>query len=603
MIFYKDSFRQIRKAKKLSYRKIADYIGKSLNTVYNWESGIHSPSLSDIHRLSELFKIPVSDLCDSNEQAHLPVYYNNLDNLDKSIYELSRKSESERQKLIIGLLNKEKTLRDEILNYKKKINDHSALLNSVNNIIYRKDASLKYSYVNQFFLNFFGLYDNFNVIGRRNKDVWFKFDGWTELTKIEELVLKTKQEIESEIIPIPKSFASASYGKVNVKPIVDKDSNVTGIIGTIYDITGEKVIIDKFAYIEAVLENIEHVIWISKSVPYRHFIFINDAVNNIYESKKHNFYNNPDYWFEFLHKDDVKRIKKDINNKANNLKYKITLNDGSIKWINHFISTTVINNEEIEFSIVRDVTKETESKKMIEIMSSGINHMNEGFCLFSSGNNDHIFVNKARENIYGYPMVNYQKQGAKFWFENCLHPDDLEIEQKYHNNKSWPEIREFKIIKPDGSIRLIEARVTKFEYFGEFYYSFIDQDITERRNLLEELRNINKTFSYNSDVVWYGTTSAENNWFNYSYITSNTYDVFEINFMDLQRKSLKWIELVTDKDIDKVEKWLSISQYPKEIEFRILTRSNTMKYIYCSIKKEDDTYYGCFYDISKWKTL
>jgi PAS domain S-box-containing protein len=138
------------------------------------------------------------------------------------------------------------------------------------------------------------------------------------------------------------------------------------------------------------------------------------------------------------------------------------------------------DNKPILYGISNDITDEIEAQKIISLMGKSINSMKEAFCLLKPSTNEHLFVNRSRELIYGYPYEKFQRDGYNFWLNTCLHPDYRKIEKIYNDETSWPEIREFRIIRPNGEVRLIEARVTKILYKGEEYFSFTDRDITNQ---------------------------------------------------------------------------------------------------------------------------
>jgi hypothetical protein len=53
------------------------------------------------------------------------------------------------------------------------------------------------------------------------------------------------------------------------------------------------------------------------------------------------------------------------------------------------------------------------------------------------------------------------RRGNDFWLNKCVHPDDRSLEEKYLKNNSFPEKREFRIVKPDYTIRKIRGKVSK----------------------------------------------------------------------------------------------------------------------------------------------
>lgn len=59
---FKDILRMLRKQKKLTQEQLASVLGYCYTAVSNYESGRNEPSIADLIKLSEFFKVPVDYL-------------------------------------------------------------------------------------------------------------------------------------------------------------------------------------------------------------------------------------------------------------------------------------------------------------------------------------------------------------------------------------------------------------------------------------------------------------------------------------------------------------------------------------------------------------
>ena len=57
-----DKLKELRKTKKVSQEKLADYLGVSYQAVSKWENGVTSPDISLLPYISRYFGITVDDL-------------------------------------------------------------------------------------------------------------------------------------------------------------------------------------------------------------------------------------------------------------------------------------------------------------------------------------------------------------------------------------------------------------------------------------------------------------------------------------------------------------------------------------------------------------
>lgn len=61
-IYFSENLKFLRSQKKLSQEQIGNIVGKTNRAVHHWEKGTREPSLEDIYKLSQFFKVPADVL-------------------------------------------------------------------------------------------------------------------------------------------------------------------------------------------------------------------------------------------------------------------------------------------------------------------------------------------------------------------------------------------------------------------------------------------------------------------------------------------------------------------------------------------------------------
>ena len=110
-----------------------------------------------------------------------------------------------------------------------------------------------------------------------------------------------------------------------------------------------------------------------------------------------------------------------------------------------------------------------------------------------------VYTNKYREELYGYSVSEFLGKNNDFWLETCVHPDDLKRLTRHEEEFEYPEKRQFRVVRPNGEIRWVEARNVKkiFSYNGRECLAFFDRDITEER----ENQKLNELYTMSLDMV------------------------------------------------------------------------------------------------------
>lgn len=182
--------------------------------------------------------------------------------------------------------------------------------------------------------------------------------------------------------------------------------------------------------------------------------------------------------------------------------FEMKRNDGTVFSTEH----TMVSLEDDQgkrigwVSIVRDISERKgaekalrESEKLFKEMAENVR---EVFWLFDSVEQRVIYASPAYEEIWGRSVQDLYDRYSDWTYS--LHPDDRLLAEESFKKISQTgggEPREYRIIRPDGTIRWISDR--GFAIFGEdgkvLRIAGIAEDITERKHAEEELRESNET--------------------------------------------------------------------------------------------------------------
>ena len=125
-----------------------------------------------------------------------------------------------------------------------------------------------------------------------------------------------------------------------------------------------------------------------------------------------------------------------------------------------------------------DITDRKHRDGILDLLESHMKTLGEGVVI--RNNKEFIYVNKAIEQIFGYNIKTFIKEGGiKFWLNTCVHPDDRQKQKEMVDKDIRPIERTYRIIKPNGEIRHIKAKITKEKYLGSDYFVSIIRDVTD----------------------------------------------------------------------------------------------------------------------------
>ncbi|MCP4176380.1 MAG: PAS domain S-box protein [bacterium] len=648
-MFNKEKFKELRKQKHLSQTDIAKELGKSYKTVMRWELGINDPSEYNIIKLAEILNISVKSISDVKEKTdNIPLFYDKLGSLDKTTYDFSTKTETEKQKIFF---NNERNLKTALWDSQENKRLYDSILNLLDSLyffVYKKNKQLKFTYTNKYFLNYFNFSDSNLILGKRNENIWFDKNSWNELTKLEKKVLETKTGIYNHKITIPCLYGPKSIGIVSLIPVFDNDHNVAEITGSILDISEDEMTKEKYFYIESILDRIEHAILIIKTKPFRHYIYVNKAIEKIYNISSNECYLDVNVLDKYRYKNDIARSNKKFKTPEKEYDHRIQVDSGEIKWVQDFYHKCKINDEEFEFWIIKDITERKKAGEIRELLEINLNSANDGIVIIDEETHEFMYLNQAFATIfkstkeelykltvlqflkefphhedikkinelydadpiityrvtlldktikwvekrgishnyfgkkckisiirdvtkrknnetvkdlyhktmnescigtwlldrnrdtviyindtfaknYGYPSVNFQNN-YDFWFNNCLHPDDLKQELEYKRLKSYPTKRRFRFIKPDGEIRLMEEIINTTPE----YLLGVQRDVTESVKTEE----VNKLLEVNLNFIEDGVIIIDDKTQKYLYLNKAVEKIFQLPLVELHKLAI-----------------------------------------------------------------
>ncbi|MCB0209574.1 MAG: PAS domain S-box protein, partial [Anaerolineae bacterium] len=171
-------------------------------------------------------------------------------------------------------------------------------------------------------------------------------------------------------------------------------------------------------------------------------------------------------------------------------------------------------------AIIRDISmrKETENKlrdttQKLQRVTASVSDYLWSSELDEQGNWSYNYYSPVVEQITGYPPSFYLKNPQR-WL-STIHPDDqtrlFAALQRIINGQSMREEEEYRIIRPDGTVRWVRDCVTVTQQeSGHMHIDGVVSDITERKQIqqenqshlwfLESLDRINRTIQGTNDI-------------------------------------------------------------------------------------------------------
>jgi PAS domain S-box-containing protein len=489
MKFYVDKFKVVRQDRRYTIEKLSKEIGVTRATIWNWENGRRNPNETMVRKLATVLDVKTNEFSDIVPENQL-----SKELLQKPIQSFlmnAGSGESLRRKKFSELVG--------IVNYFNSSLEQSsivikAILDSMYSMCYIKDNSLQYIAANKSFLSNLGVNEDFVICGKKD-DAFFTKSEASKNTTLDRGVLQTGEPIISQECFIPNS-KKKRIGLITKQAIYDQNSNILGVVCIIVDITSRREEEERRIMLENIIDDINTGI-----------CFYNPQKNKVvYKNKSHkaNFLSSIFYKHinsHSVHPDDFKRFQKYLAARVfpPSFDFRLLLPKEEMKWLKINHSRVQYRGEDYFAFFEENVTEIKKSEDINSIVCESLNDIKLAFCIVDIESKKLVYTNNYREEVYGYPVSVFLGEDNKFWLDNCVHPDDRERLINYEEKFEWPEKRQFRIVRPDGVIRWVEARNVKkiFSYNGRDCLAFFDRDITEER----ENKKLNELYTVSLDMV------------------------------------------------------------------------------------------------------
>jgi PAS domain S-box-containing protein len=250
-----------------------------------------------------------------------------------------------------------------------------------------------------------------------------------------------------------------------------------------------------------ITNSIHQMFWIMDAQT-RQVIYVSPAYEQMSGYTAEQLYTDPSLFMYSTHPDDRARVEQDFQQipfRSLSVEHRIIRADGTIRWV--WSRAEPVRDEHGTLyrlvGIAEDITERKRSEAALRESEERFRQLAENiqslFTLRDMATGQNIYISPSCEMILGISRERlYRDPGA---FIEAVHPEDRErIRQVYLQYETDVEqvidqTGEFRIIRPDGAIRWIEARAFPvYDEQGAIYRIVsLSEDITERKQLEREL--------------------------------------------------------------------------------------------------------------------
>ena len=306
-----------------------------------------------------------------------------------------------------------------------------------------------------------------------------------------------------------------------VRRIVDESQTVIATVwdGVMMDVSDRKAaelaLQDAQAQFRRMTENVPGMI-------YRYILhpdgsddltYVSSQVRAVFELEPDIALQDTDQVWGRIHPDDIPWLGESIQDSAKTLQpftsaYRLILPEKGIRWVQNMTTVERLDNGNVVWDgIVVDISDRVQAEQTLQDLSDrlelAIDSAQIGIWEWNFQDN-YLSWDKRMFEIYGTSPATFE--GTHQDWENCVHPDDLE-QAKPREDEEYPHSKEFRIIRPDGSIRYILSTVTV--QYGEQRQPLrvvgANIDISDRKQaqlaLEEEVLRRNTIFNTSSDGI------------------------------------------------------------------------------------------------------
>jgi PAS domain S-box-containing protein len=492
-----DKIDYLRKQKGLSISGLCCLININRTTFWSWKNNVYRPVEKNIRSLAKALNVSVTEISDLEETVS--VSSDNLSDSINSWYLLGIRGRKQQNKEF-SFINREIFKLEEKLSQATTI--INALLKSMQTIFYVKDKNLKYITANISFLKNLNLDEEYNVIGKTDKDFFNSKEAHKNQQEDEHVISTGKPVVKNEgYIP---GTRKKKWGIISKYPIYDSESGIAGIVGTFVDITDRKLSEETRKILHILLETgpgFNFSVWKNGKT------LFDIADNSMLEFYSEEMKAKRNEQLDYLkngsrHPEDVERMKIEVENKKidgstyrkpfvmTNKVYRFISSKYGTRWVKAMKSGASIGNAIYTIGCTYLYNKEKQKETNSAACNQLLNELSEKtqtitwtIELTSSNELYFTFLSNSFETTTGYPISNFINLNPDLITlrEHFQDPHVNEgrqkplsiIENKYHNlikkhltKKNMPKYIKLNIKNADNKLIAIETTISKHEMPG-----------------------------------------------------------------------------------------------------------------------------------------
>ena len=294
--------------------------------------------------------------------------------------------------------------------------------------------------------------------------------------------------------------------------------------------------------------------------------FVSDNIKRVLGYERRDYLENPNFWRERIHPDDVARVETEISRTfesgVNALEYRFRRNDGTYCWLKdeqRLIRNAATESLEVmgswsDISAVKEAEAQKNSPglRLSQLLASSPAVI---YSFKATGDFGPTFVSQNIKDLLGYEPSDYL-ESADFW-RRCVHPDDLPgVEAEFgHLFKEGRHTVEYRFLKRDGNYCWVsdELRLVydKSDQPAEVVGSW--SDITARKAAeaaLEATRQRLEHLVSRSPAVIYSFKATGD--YAPTFISKNVKDLLGYETQEYLASPDFWQTRVHPKDLDRI---------------------------------------------------